>query len=488
MHLVRLATTTLLAIIACAPAGPRIDGAPGAPPAPDRLWRAPRAARFPDSLGAAPALPADLRDRAATLTLPDVVDLALRNNPATRTSWAQARAAADAYGAARANYFPTVNGVVTAGRSEQPAAGGGVGLGGVRTSYGPSVSLNYLLFDFGGRGGTVQGARETAFAQAYTHNRVLQTTVLQVEQAYFTYVAARALHDAQRTAVQEAQTSHDAARRRDSVGLATIADVLQARTALAQAQLQLQTTEAQLQAARSSLAEALGVDPTAPYDVAARPEDVPVGDVTTSVEALIDAALRGRPDLQAARVNAAAARAAVRTARAAALPSLSLSAGDGYTRSSLDPLTGRSYSVSLSLQIPLLDGGARAYDIARAQALADAASAQAASQRRAVIGDVYTSYYNLQTATRQVRTSDDLLASATASMRAAQARYANGVASILDLLTAQAALATARAQQAQSRWVWAQALAQLGYAAGALNTRGQATVPVTPDTTRSILP
>ena len=91
-------------------------------------------------------------------------------------------------------------------------------------------------------------------------------------------------------------------------------------------------------------------------------------------------------------------------------------------------------------------------------------------------------------ATQQVRTSDELLASATESMRASQARYTAGVASILDLLTAQAMLASARAQQAQARWAWAQSLARLGYAAGALDTRGRAAVPVAPDTTRSALP
>ncbi|HKG94657.1 MAG TPA: TolC family protein, partial [Gemmatimonadaceae bacterium] len=432
--------------------------------------------------------------RPEALTLADVVALALRNNPATRASWAQARAAADAYGVARASYLPTVSGVVTGSRSEQPAAAtsnsssSSTAAAGARTSYVPSLSLSYLLFDVGGRSGTVDNARETAFALAFTHNQVLQTTVLQVEQAYFGYAGARALRDAQRESVREARASYDAARMRDSVGLATIADVLQARTALALAQLQLQTSEAQLEAARGALALALGVPPTAPYDISARPEDVPVGSVSAGVEELIESALRDRPDLQAARATAAAARAAARAARAAELPSLSLSAGEGYTRSSPHPLTGRSYSVALSLQVPLFDGGARRYGAARERALADAAAAQAAAQQQTVITDVFTSYANLQTATQQVRTSDDLLASAGASMQAAQARYTGGVGSILDLLTAQAALATARAAQAQSRWVWAQTLAQLGHAAGALDIRGRAAVPVTPDTARRVIP
>src|SRR5438128_1286805 len=93
-----------LAVTACASGCvtgiPRVDGAPIAPPAPDRLWSAPRAARFADSLGAADAT------QPTSLTLGDAVELALRNNPATRASWAQARASADAYGSALASYWP----------------------------------------------------------------------------------------------------------------------------------------------------------------------------------------------------------------------------------------------------------------------------------------------------------------------------------------------------------------------------------------------
>jgi outer membrane protein TolC len=267
------------------------------------------------------------------------------------------------------------------------------------------------------------------------------------------------------------------------VGLATIADVLQARTALSQAQLDLVTTEGQLQTTRSALAVALGVSPTLPYDVVARSEDIQVGEVADSVEALINLALRTRPELQAAYANAAAARADVRVARSAALPSLTFTGVGGYTQSGAQSITGRNYSIGVGLQLPIFNGGSRQYDIARAQALAQAADAQAESVRQTVITDVFSSYYDVRTATQQVRTSDELLASATASLRAAQARYTGGVGSILDLITAQTALATARAQQVQARWVWALRLAQLARDAGALDVRGAANVPVRPDST-----
>ena len=53
-----------------------------------------------------------------------------------------------------------------------------------------------------------------------------------------------------------------------------------------------------------------------------------------------------------------------------------------------------------------------------------------------------------------MRTTRDLLASALQSAEVADGRYRAGVGSILDLLTAQSALADARSQEAQARSLW----------------------------------
>ena len=83
--------------------------------------------------------------------------------------------------------------------------------------------------------------------------------MLQIQVAYFQYLANRVLLGAQRTTLAEAQANLEAAEERRRVGLATIADVLQARTAASQAQLDLQSTEGNLQTTRGALALALGL-------------------------------------------------------------------------------------------------------------------------------------------------------------------------------------------------------------------------------------
>ena len=81
---------------------------------------------------------------------------------------------------------------------------------------------------------------------------------------------------------------------------------------------------------------------------------------------------------------------------------------------------------------------------------------------------VWTSYYGLRTATQRLATSRDLLASAQESANVAAERYRAGVGNIIDLLTAEAALENARAEEVQARADWFVAVAQLAHDTGNL--------------------
>ena len=75
-------------------------------------------------------------------------------------------------------------------------------------------------------------------------------------------------------------------------------------------------------------------------------------------------------------------------------------------------------------------------------------------------------------------TSEELFKSATESYDVASGRYKAGVGGILDLLAAQAALESARAQRVQAYTDWHLALAQLAHDAGTLSpTSAQLNVP-----------
>jgi outer membrane protein len=457
---------------------PSIGGVAGVAPSPNVPWTPPAREDGGDSLRRT-SVPADLQQRITQLSLAEVVDLGLRNNPQTRLSWANARAAAAAYGSERGAFLPTIDGEVTGTRLKTVASQGRSAV--TQSVLSPSLSLTYLVFDFGGRTGSVGAARNTLRAANYAHNATLQSVVLQIQTAYFQYVANRALLGAQRTTAREARTNLEAAEARRRVGVATIADVLQARTAASQAELAAQTTEGDLQTSRGALALSLGLPANLPFDIDSAAGQMPVAEMADSVDALIARAVELRPDLAAARAELEASRSEISVARASRLPSLLLNGTGGRTYTTSLPEGGNNYTLSLGLRIPIFAGFSRIYDQREAVALADAAQARANALNQQVVFQVFSSYYALQTAARRVATTEDLIASAEQSNEVALGRYRAGVGSVLDLLSAQTALADARAQQVLTRLEWNTSLAQLAHDSGVLDIRGGSSLRLKPD-------
>jgi outer membrane protein len=454
---------------------------PGTAPAPGVFWTPPRAERAAPEASPAPQIPPGVIERVQQLKLTDVVDIALRNNTATSAAWAQARAAAASYSAAQGQYFPTItlDGSVT-GLQTAPLGGRSAAH---QTYYGPTLNVSWLLLDFGARGGSIGQARDALLAADWTHNAVIQDVVLAVESAYFQYMATKALLTAQQTTLAEAQANLAAAEQRHNVGLATIADVLQAKTAFSQAQLALESTEGAIQTTRGGLALSMGLPANVAYDIEPPPPGAPPLGIADSVDGLIERAVRERPDLMAARAQVRAAQARVSIARGNALPSLVIGGDAQRTYFFDNNPSGNGYTATIALQIPLFSGGSHVYGIKAAAAAAEAAAQQERGLEQQVVYEVFRAYYTLRTATQQVRTSADLLASATQSEQVALGRYKAGAGSVLDVLTAEAALAGARAQEIQARFTWYTALAQLAHDTGILGLDGSSPLHVQTDTT-----
>lgn len=459
---------------ACVHAPPSIDGAGAAPTSAAAMWT-PSSSVVTAAARDAKAVPppvagAPTADALQQLTLASVVDIALRNSPTTRNSWLQARASADVYGSTEGRYFPTITAGASVNQSRVLGAAGRPPT--TRSQFGPTLSLTYTVLDFGGRTASVDVARQTAIAADLSHNSTVENTILQVEGAAFAYLSARAERDAEKSALELATAALDAASERHRVGLATIADVLQAQTARSQAELNLESLEGSLQVARGGLAVAMGLAANTPFEI----PDVPASDsvffVAQSVDSLIDLAIRNRPELATARAQAAAAQSQIKVARSGYLPALALSATGANNGSNVPGFVGNSYSVNVGVQMPVFTGYSNQYDVAAANEQYRAALARAELTRQQVIQQVFTSYYTMRTATDRVRTAHDLLASAVQSESVARGRYREGVGSIVDLLVAQSALANARFQDVDTRWQWRTSLAQLAHDVGVLNARG----------------
>jgi outer membrane protein len=250
--------------------------------------------------------------------------------------------------------------------------------------------------------------------------------------------------------------------------------VLQAKTQYSQAILAEQQAEGNVATVRGALATSLGVPANLPVDVVELPEKLDVRPLGESIDKLIERAQVQRPDLARARAQASAASAHADSIRSRGLPRLTVSGNLSRTYYLDSPFFDccwthtNNYGAALTLTIPVFNGFRDTSDLLQAREQAKAAQADAESVEQQVILQVWQSYQAVKTAEKQLVSSQDLLASSRQSAEVAEGRYRAGVGSILDVLTAQTALANARAQDVQARANWLLSIASLAHDTGSL--------------------
>lgn len=411
----------------------------------------------------------------APLSLSDVVERALCNNPQTHEAWANARAQAAQVGISRSANLPSLSASGELSRIESNRAGNTVA-GNSYTQKSAGVSLNYVLYDFGARTASIESAKQVLAAANAAQDTTIQTVFLAAVQAYYQIFATQSAVQAAAEAEKLSLEGLKAATARYEVGAGTPADKLQAQTAHSQAVLNRIQAEGAAKNAQGVLANVIGLDANAPVLIAPPAVQTPDENFERDVARLIDDARKNRPDLAAAEAQIKAAQADVEAAKASGKPSLSLTAGLNYSDTTVsDPL--RSTTAGISLAVPLFTGYNTTYRIKAAQEQVMTRMAQRDLLSQQIALDVWKAYQSLLTGTQSLKSSADLVASAVQSERVATGRYKAGAGNLLEMLTAQSALASARQQNVQALYGWYIAKAALAQAMGQLDLAAIATVP-----------
>ena len=421
-----------------------------------------------------PSHPSEFRiDSEKVYSLAELIDLAEAHNPETRVAWEAARAQAAALGIARSELFPTIAAVALAG-VERDEAGLGVRFyRQTNAAFQLSLNLNYTVFDFGARRGRINAESAGLLTANFWFNDVHRKLIYDVSQTYYRLLNAAGQEEAAGASLVNAQAVQQAAEERLRNGLATLPDVLEARSATAQAQYNLQAVLGAEEIARGDLATSLGTSASAQIHVQPLSEVPTPESVSDSVEEAINRALEQRPDLEAQAAQVRQKEAERQQARAAFYPSLSVSASP--TAQSLYILQQNlpwghtadlSGALTASLNWTVFDGGARRGRMAEAETRVREAQARVSVARNQIEDQVWAAYSNLKTAFRQREAAAALVAAAAQSYSAALESYNYGVRNLLDVTSAQRVLAQARAADIQARTQVLAALADLTFRTG----------------------
>ncbi len=444
-----------------------------APPAPNHPWDSSLATK---SLNLPPRfVPVPTLDPAKIYSLAELVNIAEQNNPDTRVAWENAKARAAEVGVAQSTLYPTMAAVVLADTSREGIFFGPYFVRQTVEYYSPAFILDYAIFDLQ-RSQEIAISKSNLLSANFQFNDTHRKVIFQVMQTYYQLLNSKGQEEAAEANLKNAETVRDAAEARLKLGLATLPDVLETRSAFAQADYELQAAIGATAIAHGDLANALGISPTVQFQVESIHTIKMPDSINDTVEKSIDKALGQRPDLMQQVAQLRAAGAEVKSAQRAYAPKLSFDGSGGEVRAygvqnnlpGVYSPTLQNWDAKLSLSWTLFDGLAREKRLAQAHADQKQAAAAVDSIRDQVENQVWSAYSTAQTALRQQKAAAALLESATESYNAALESYNYGLRSQIDVVSAQRVLADARSEDVTARTQLLTGMAALAFQTGDL--------------------
>lgn len=295
----------------------------------------------------------------AALTFPDLIDIALENNPETRAVWWRAKKAESAVGLAKSAYLPSVDieAAATHGREFKYINGPDVNY----TYLSADIVLGWMLYDCGERNANTDAARWALIAADWQYNFTLQKVILEVLSAGYSVLQREENLEASLISSREAAFMLEVARELHSAGLSPISDVDLAEAASSQMQIQVLEQRHLLDVEKGKLALALGMTAFEKLEL----EKIPVIPLQfcQAQEGLLELALARRADFAARQAKVCEAKSLEKKASSEYGPKWFFSAKAGGDRAIHDRANGLHYGVALNIDIPLFDGFENIYKL-----------------------------------------------------------------------------------------------------------------------------
>ena len=403
-----------------------------------------------------PALPGV--DLGKTLTLDDLVRLAIANNPVTSISVETVKRADAAVVQARAAQLPDLG--LGADVRQTKLLGGPSG---GRSSRDLSLTLSETFYQSGLREqieAARAGARAARFGDADTH----RTLILSVAQSYFTALASVGLAEVAMRAVAASQQHLDLSDARIARGVAARADRYPFEVELAQARLTAISADNTAKTSLTNLKRAIGLASNIAIKIAPA---LTYPSYSGKLPELLQTAYDNRPDIKQAQEQAKQARQSLRIAEIQAGPVLTVdgTADYGYHTGQ----TGDAWQVSAGVSVPIFDSGRSRAAVDSAAAAFKIAQENLRSTQLDISAEVERNFLNVTAAEAGLTAADAALKSAQVSLGAAQEKYANGVGTVIDVTDAETKLEQSDADQVKAKFDYNTSLAALKASVGRLD-------------------
>jgi outer membrane protein len=408
-----------------------------------------------------PASAAAKEQLPAVLSLDAALALARKHQPDLRAAHFNTLAAGARVDEQFSNLLPQLNTAATYYRqlgSQQVTSGGGVGISGSNL-FNASASASQLLWDFGQTIRKRDAAQANADATLDTEKASALTIDLNLRSAFYTASTARSNVDVARETLANQNKHLEQIQSFVDLGRNPTIDLLQARVDQANAEVTLINAQNDYATARVVLNQTMGVEAEITYDVEPT-NSAPVPGEASSLEALVDEAIKARPEIASLQEQLRAQIMNNKSVYGRYWPSLQALASGTYSGTEIENLRW-SLRGGLGLQWTLIDGGQTRATLREGDAEVAAFAAQIDSLRLQVRVDVEQARLAVAATKASLSAADRSLTNARARLELAEIRYRTGVGSIIELSDAQLAATTAAFQKLQAQLKLDTARAQL---------------------------
>lgn len=423
------------------------------------------------------------------LSLKEAVKTALEKNRSIEASGAAQRAAGSRIQEARGGFLPKVNYSESWSRSDNPIFVfsslltehqfgeqnfliGPLNRPDFLNNFQSLVTADQTLFDAGQTKLAVRSAGLTKDIAGEDHRLTELEVIVSVVRAYYDAVLIAEEVKAADQALRSVEADLQHAENVRSAGLSTDADVLSIRVHLAGVREQQIRRTADLDVARATLNDALGL----PLDTAhslttdLAPARLPVGllaDYETS-------ALADRPEARQAKLSASLAETQAADARSSLLPNVVLHGAFEADRQGFYDRGGANWLVSVGLHWNLFNGFSDKARIDETKSLLRRSQAQQESTGSAIRLQVRRAYADLRAAEQRIDVAKASVAEAEESLRITQNRYQAGMNNVSDLLRTETAVLDAQTRYLAVVHDQRIAATMLAMAAGTLSADSEA--------------
>ena len=409
------------------------------------------------------SLPAEENSSSAvrTLTLEECISIALEHNADAVIALKSMKSAKAEVLGAVANFIPHLSSTSSYSRDLNT---------GVLSPhlYRTSLSLSQSLFNGGYNLAYLSHARAGKQGAEESYENTMQLIALDVKIRYFSLLKNDRLL---RVAEELVRSSEERVKREESlyeIGATAKVNLLRAKVKLGEDRLYLISGRNDLSLARANLNDILGWHLDTLVEVV---DNLTVERVSFNLPVLTEQAVSRHPSVRMARTQVQQAKASLGMAKSGRLPSLSAS-GD-YSWSDIDlpeDMTDwkdhDSWSVGLSLRVPIFDGFATKSNIRQAKLNLAIAEENLKQAKREIILAVKQAFLSVTEAEERIQVAEESLVLAEEEARLAKERYRLGASFMLELIDSQVAFSTAQLNYISALYDYNLAVAQLEQAVG----------------------